>query len=170
MVSYCTTTTWRFIKRCVALTNVYRLFWCRYRYFLFSISEVVSACQNESGKKVNAPILLAICGFCAEKKEKKDSYLEIFCGYLYLTFAAAVSYKEGMYITQYYAFTRFWPWLTIALFLKTINAKYSGKADQIWHVLVYYIDCLYRLYEYSSRHLNKLLMKYVIINDGRSIE
>ena len=56
----------------------------------------MSACQNESGKKVNAPILLAICGFCAEKKEKKDSYLEIFCGYLYLTFAAAVSYKEGV--------------------------------------------------------------------------
>ena len=75
-------------------------------YFLFR-KYVVSACQNESGKKVNAPILLAICGFCAEKKDKKDSYLEIFCGYLYLTFAAAVSYKEGVYITHYYALTRF---------------------------------------------------------------
>ena len=82
-------------------------------------------------KKVNAPILLAICGFCAEKKEKKDSYLEIFCGYLYLTFAAAVSYKEGVYITHYYALTRFRPGLTKAIFFKTTNAKYSAKADQI---------------------------------------
>ena len=46
--------------------------------FLFSIWKVVSACQNESGKKVNAPILLAICGFCAEKKRKKIRILRSF--------------------------------------------------------------------------------------------
>ena len=58
---------------------LYRLFWCSIHiYFLFSIWKVVSACQNESGKKVNAPILLAICGFCAEKKRKKIRILRSF--------------------------------------------------------------------------------------------
>ena len=62
----------------------------------FSIWKVVSACQNESGKKSECTNPLSNMWLLCRKKEKKDSYLEIFCGYLYLTFAAAVSYKEDV--------------------------------------------------------------------------
>ena len=114
---------------------LYRLFWCRYRYFLFSIWKVVSACQNESGKKVNAPILLAICGFCAEKKRKKIRILRSFAAIcilhlrlLYHTRKACTSHT----ITFWQDFDQ--------CGIDQGNIFQNNQCQifsQIWHVLVY---------------------------------